>query len=91
MEGADIEGVAEFFTAFKDEGQTRAAEAQTQLESQVVPSSQTRAAAPLGEVVFTRGEIAKFYADWRGGRIEEATAIAKDVEIQKALREGRVR
>lgn len=87
----DAEGVAEFFTAFKGEAQARATEAQSQIEQQVVPSSQTRAAAPLGKVVFTRTEIARFYADWRAGRIDDAAAVAKDVEIQKALREGRVR
>lgn len=87
----DASRVAQFFKTFKGQGQTRAEAARSGLEAQATPATSNRAAVPTGKVVYTRKEVAQFYADWRAGRITDAEAVAKEAEINKAIMEGRLR
>lgn len=91
QEKLDAPRVAQFFKTFKTLGQTRAETANAGMAQQTVPATQSRAASPTGKVVYTRRELAQFYADWRSGRIPDAEAVAKEAELNKAIAEGRVR
>jgi len=87
----DATRAARFFDAFKGASQTRAVAADAKMNSQVVPDTRAQGNLPRGKVIFTRNEIAKFYADWRSGRISDADAVAKEAEINLAISERRIR
>jgi uncharacterized protein (DUF885 family) len=87
----DADRVARFFNAFKKVQQNKAAAATNSLDSQLVPVATRTPEAPAGKKLWTRGEIADFYARDRRGEISEADAAAIDAEIQLAIREKRVR
>jgi len=87
----DAARAARFFDAFKGDSQTREVTAEARLASQAVPDTRAQGNLPRGKVVFTRSEIAKFYADWRSGRISDADAVAKEAEINLAISERRIR
>lgn len=87
----DAVRVAKFFNAFKKVQQGTAAAATNSLESQVAPTS-TRVDPPQqGKKIWTRAEIADFYARDRRGEYNESESAAIDQEIQNAIAERRVR
>jgi hypothetical protein len=83
--------VARFFDAFKKTKSKTEVAATDSLESQVPPVGTRTGSPPTGKKIWTRGEIADFYARDRRGEYtpEKAAVIEKD--IQDAVRENRVR
>lgn len=90
-EKRDADRVARFFNAFKKVQEDKSAASQTSLDSQVNPVASRVPEAPVGKKIWTRGEIADFYARDRRGEFTEDKAAAIDAEIQLAIREQRVR
>jgi hypothetical protein len=87
----DATRVARFFSAFKKVQEGTAAAASTTLESQVAPTTSRVDAPPQGKKIWTRAEIADFYAKDRRGAYTEEQSAAIDSEIQLAIVEQRVR
>lgn len=87
----DSNRVARFFEAFKKVQSKAQVASAGSLESQVAPVSTRTEAPPSSKKIWTRGEIAEFYAKDRRGEytVEQAGAIDKDIQL--AVREGRVR
>lgn len=87
----DAGRVARFFDAFKKTKSKTQVAAVDSLESQVPPVTSRADAPPPGKKIWTRGEIADFYARDKRGEysMEQAAAIEKD--IQEAVRDRRVR
>lgn len=87
----DAGRVARFFDAFKKTKSKTQVAAVDSLESQVPPVTSRADAPPPGKKIWTRGEIADFYARDKRGEysVEQAAVIEKD--IQEAVRERRVR
>ena len=90
-EKRDADRVARFFKAFKKVQQDKSAESSTSLEAQVAPEATRTPEVPKGKKLWTRAEIAAFYAADRRGAYTEEQAAAIDTEIQLAIRENRVR
>jgi hypothetical protein len=90
-EKRDADRVARFFNAFKKVQQDKLAAADASLASQVTPVGSRVDAPPVGKKIWTRAEIADFYARDRRGEYSEDKAAAIDSEIQSAIRENRVR
>lgn len=90
-EKRDADRVARFFKAFKKVQQDRSAESSTSLEAQVAPEATRTPEVPKGKKLWTRAEIAAFYAADRRGAYTDEQASAIDAEIQLAIREQRVR
>lgn len=90
-EKRDADRVARFFKAFKKVQQDKSAASTTSLESQVAPEATRTPEVPKGKKLWTRAEIAAFYAADRRGAYTEEQAAAIDSEIQLAIREQRVR
>jgi len=90
-EKRDADRVARFFSAFKRVQQEKSAASHNSLESQVAPEATRVPEAPKGKKLWSRGEIAAFYAADRRGEYTEEQASAIDAEIQLAIRENRVR
>jgi hypothetical protein len=91
-EGArDAKRVANFFTNYKAGIAQEQATARSKLEEQIAPDSGTPSSAPPAKRIWTRREIAAFYAQWRRGGIPSEKAVAIEAEIQKATLEGRIR
>ena len=90
-EKRDADRVARFFNAFKKVQEDKSAASQTSLDSQVNPVASRVPEAPVGKKLWTRAEIADFYARDRKGEYTEEKAAAIDAEIQLAIREQRVR
>lgn len=65
------------------------------LQSQVAPTRSRTSPAPATSAgdkrVFTQGDIAQFYDEWRRGLIDEAEAVRIEQEIAAASVEGRIR
>jgi hypothetical protein len=87
----DANRVARFFDAFKKIQSKSQVASASSLESQVAPTSTKTEAAPPSKKIWTRGEIADFYARDRRGEYTADQAGAIDKDIQLAVREGRVR
>lgn len=87
----DAVRTARFFERFKETFSSRAAQATTALEQQVVPSSSKSSPTPPAKKVWTRGEIQDFYARARRGDISDAEAVAIEADIMSAQIEGRIR
>lgn len=87
----DANRVARFFDAFKKTQSKTQVAAASSLESQVAPVSTKTESPPPGKKIWTRGEIADFYAKDRRGEYTGDQAAAIDKDIQLAVREGRVR
>lgn len=87
----DAQRVARFFTAFKKVQEGTVAAASNTLEHQVAPTTSKVDAPPQGKKIWTRGEIADFYARDRRGDYTPEQAAAIDSEIQAAIAERRVR
>lgn len=90
-EKRDADRVARFFNAFKKVQQNNAAAASASLESQVAPVATRTPESPPSKKIWTRAEIADFYARDRRGELSDADSAAIDAEIQLAIRERRVR
>lgn len=90
-EKRDADRVARFFKAFKKVQQDKQAATNESLASQVAPTATRTPEAPQGKKLWTRAEIADFYARDRRGEYTEEKAAAIDAEIQLAIREQRVR
>lgn len=90
-EQRDADRVARFFKAFERVQTNNAAAAQASLDSQIAPATSRVDVPPEGKKIWTRAEIADFYAKDRRGEYTEAQAAAIDAEIQLATRERRVR
>lgn len=90
-EQRDADRVARLFKAFKKVQETQQAAAQTSLDSQVAPVTSRVEAPPKGKKIWTRAEIADFYARDRRGDYSEEQAAAIEDEIQLAIREQRIR
>lgn len=90
-EKRDAARVARFFNAFKKVQQDKAAASTESLASQVAPEATRTPETPKGKKLWTRAEIADFYARDRRGEYTEEKAAAIDAEIQLAIREQRVR
>lgn len=87
----DAVRVARFFDAFKKSKSKTEVAATSSLESQLAPVSTRTEAPPPSKKIWTRGEVAEFYARDRRGEYTEEQAAAIDADIQAAVREGRVR
>ena len=87
----DADRVARFFNAFKKVQTNKAAAANASLDSQVAPVVTRTPESPPGKKIWTRAEIADFYARDRRGELNADQAAAIDAEIQLAVRERRVR
>lgn len=90
-EKRDADRVARFFKAFKKVQQDRSADSSTSLAAQVAPEATRTPEVPKGKKLWTRAEIAAFYAADRRGAYTDEQASAIDAEIQLAIREQRVR
>lgn len=90
-EKRDADRVARFFSAFKRVQENKAAAATASLDSQTAPVTSRVEVPPQGKKIWTRQEIADFYARDRRGEFNEAESVAIDSEIQSAIREKRVR
>ena len=90
-EKRDADRVARFFKAFKKVQENKSAAATASLDSQIAPVASRVEDPPKGKKIWTRAEIADFYAKDRRGELDEKTATAIDAEIQLAVRERRVR
>lgn len=94
VDSLDANRVAAFFTAFKEDVQSRAAPRTEALEAQVTPSAAP--AAPVADPnaakkVWTPAQITKFYDDVRRGKYTAEEAGRIELDIQAASREGRYR
>lgn len=87
----DASRVARFFNAYKKAQQGTVAAATNSLEQQVAPTPSRVDAPPQGKKLWTRAEIADFYARDRRGEYTEEQAASIDSEIQAAIAERRVR
>jgi hypothetical protein len=87
----DAQRVARFFTAFKKVQEGTVATAASSLEQQVAPTTSKVDAPPQGKKIWTRAEIADFYARDRRGAYTDEQSAAIDSEIQEAIAERRVR
>lgn len=90
-EKRDADRVARFFKAFKKVQENKSAAATASLDSQIAPTASRVEDPPKGKKIWTRAEIADFYAKDRRGELTEQQASAIDAEIQMAIREKRVR
>ena len=90
-ERRDAVRVARFFNAFKKVQQDKAAASNDSLASQLAPEATRTPEVPKGKKLWTRAEVAAFYAADRRGEYTEEKAAAIDAEIQLAIREQRVR
>lgn len=90
-EKRDADRVARFFKAFKKVQEKKSAAASASLDSQVAPVASRVEDPPKGKKIWTRAEVADFYARDRKGEFTEAKAAAIDEEIQLAIREKRIR
>jgi hypothetical protein len=87
----DAVRTAKFFTAFKKTSSSWAASSAQSLESQVAPATSQNSPAPPSKKVWTRGEVAEFYARIRRGEVSDKDAIAIEADIHAAQIEGRIR
>jgi len=87
----DANRVAKFFETWKKTQTDRQTASTRQLESQVVPDANRVGDAPAGKKIWTRGEIAAFYARVKAGTIADSQASAIEADINAALIEGRIR
>jgi len=87
----DADRVARFFKAFKKVQETKSAAATASLDSQVAPVASRVDEPPKGKKIWTRAEIADFYARDRRGELTEEQSAAIDKEVQLAIRKRRVR
>lgn len=87
----DAVRVAKFFNTYKQVQNKTAASASNSLESQVAPVSSKADVPQQGKKLWTRAEVADFYARSRRGAFTEAQADAIETDIQLALGEGRIR
>lgn len=87
----DAVRTAKFFTAFKKTSSSWAANSAQSLEAQVAPATSQNSPAPPSKKVWTRGEVAEFYARIRRGEISDKDAIAIEADIHAAQIEGRIR
>lgn len=90
-EKRDADRVARFFKAFKKVQENKSAAATASLDSQVTPVASRVDEPPKGKKIWTRAEIADFYARDRRGELTEEQSAAIDKEVQLAIRERRVR
>jgi hypothetical protein len=90
-EQRDADRVARFFKAFERVQTNNAATASASLDAQTAPVTSRVDVPPQGKKIWTRAEIADFYARDRRGELSEKDAAAIDAEIQLAVRENRVR
>ena len=90
-EKRDADRVARFFKAFKKVQEKQSAAATASLDSQVAPAASRADDPPKGKKIWTRAEIADFYARDRRGELTEEQSAAIDKEVQAAIRERRVR
>lgn len=90
-EKRDADRVARFFNAFKKVQQESAAASVQSLESQVAPVTTRTPETPPGKKIWTRAEVADFYARARAGEYSDEQEAAMENEIQLAIRERRIR
>lgn len=90
-ERRDADRVVRFFKAFKRIQEQNAASATQSLESQVVPTTTRVPEPPKGKKIWTRAEIAAFYARARSGGYSDQEAEAIENDIQMAIAENRIR
>jgi hypothetical protein len=87
----DADRVARFFNKWKAAQQSTVVHSQQALEQQVTPDSNRMVAPPVGKRIFSRQEIAEFYAAARRGEIGSKEMVAMEAEIHTATIEGRIR
>ena len=87
----DAARTAKFFNAYKKTSSSWAANTTQALESQVAPSTNKAPNAPPAKKVWTRAEVADFYARARRGDIKDEDVIAIEADIMSAQIEGRKR
>ena len=95
-EALDAGRTAAIFKQFKAlTAPAQAPQAKPNLQSQVAPTRSRTSPAPATSAgdkrIFTQGEIAQFYDQWRRGFIDEAEAVRIEQEIAVATTEGRIR
>lgn len=87
----DAARTAKFFTVFKKTSSTWAANSNRSLESQVTPSTNRAPNTPPSKKIWSRGELAEFYARARRGEVSDKEAVAIEADIHLAQIEGRIR
>lgn len=87
----DATRVAKFFETWKKTQTNRQQQSSRSLEAQAVPDGSRTVTPPAAKKIWTRGEVAGFYAAVRDGRINDQQAAAIENDINAALAEGRIR
>lgn len=88
----DVSRVAAIFSAYNgNNNQSKEQQLRKTLETQVAPSTTKATVAPPGKKIWQQAEVAKFYEDYRKGRISEADAARVEQDIFAAQAEGRLR
>jgi hypothetical protein len=94
-ESLDANRTAAIFKQFKALTAPAVQQNKPNLQSQVAPTRSRTSPAPANSAgdkrIFTQGDIAQFYDQWRRGFIDEAEAVRIEQEIAVATTEGRVR
>jgi hypothetical protein len=94
-EALDAGRTAAIFKQYKSMTAPAAPQNKPNLQRQVAPTRSRTSPAPATSAgdkrVFTQGEIAQFYDEWRRGLIDETDAVRIEQEIAAASVEGRIR
>lgn len=94
-EALDATRTAAIFKQYKLTLPQAPAKPNQELQRQVAPTRSRTSTAPATSSaeprIFTQGEIAQFYDEWRRGYIAEADAVKIEQEIAAAVSAGRVR
>lgn len=83
--------VAKFFETWKKTQTNRQQQTNRSLEAQAVPDGSQTVSPPAAKKIWTRNEVAGFYASVRDGRINDQQAAAIEADINAAISEGRIR
>ena len=87
----DAARTAKFFTAFKKTSTSWAANSNAALDSQLTPPTNKAPNTPPAKKIWTRAEVADFYARARRGDVSDADQVAIEADIMAAQIEGRIR
>jgi hypothetical protein len=94
-ESLDASRTANIFKRFKAEtAPQQQQQTRPNLQNQVAPTRSRTSPAPATSSekrIFSQGEIAQFYDEWRRGYIDAPKAEQMEIEIANAISEGRVR
>lgn len=87
----DAARTAKFFNAYKKTSSTWAATSAQALDSQIAPATNKAPNTPPAKKIWSRAEVADFYARARRGDVSDSDAVAIEADIMAAQIEGRIR